>query len=122
MAEFSLPCATALLMTTTIACRKNARTPRMNNHPLALAIQQAMKFLLTVVCLFALRAVAIPAIGLPSGFPEVHLQKRMRGDEAIAGLGNKLPVVAAFYKKDEKELRELLRKDHSLWVDEHGRL
>ncbi len=52
----------------------------------------------------------------------ISLPARAHSTNAIAGLGNRLPEVAAFYNKTPNELRGLLQRDHSLWVDRDGRL
>lgn len=40
----------------------------------------------------------------------------------MTALGERLPALAAFYQVSPAELRQRLREDRMLWVDEHGRL
>ena len=57
------------------------------------------------------------------GFPAaIRMAAKARGEAAIASLGNRLPEVAAFYGKSPEQLRKILRKDDSLWVDPEGQL
>src|SRR5215203_2243951 len=65
---------------------------------------------------------AAPPEGLPAGFPEVQVPGKLHGEAAIAALGNHLPEIAAFYHTTGEELRNRLLREHSLWVDEYGRL
>ncbi len=65
---------------------------------------------------------AAPPEGLPAGFPEVQMPGKLRGEAAISALGNHLPEIAAFYRTTAEELRNRLLREHSLWVDEYGRL
>jgi hypothetical protein len=55
-------------------------------------------------------------------FPEVKLAKRLRGEEAIQALADKLPEVAAWYGKSAKEFARELRDDERAWLDADGRL
>lgn len=60
---------------------------------------------------------------LEPGFPAgIRIAENARGEAAIAALGARLPEVAAFYQKSPQQLREVFRKDSSLWVDEMGQL
>jgi len=54
--------------------------------------------------------------------PQLQLPQRTHGQAAIDALGKDLPRVAAFYRTTEKELKERLGRDKTLWVDEKGRL
>jgi Bacterial pre-peptidase C-terminal domain/Metallo-peptidase family M12B Reprolysin-like len=45
-----------------------------------------------------------------------------RGQRAIDLLGNRLPEVAAWYRKSPEQLRELLLKDSRMRIDRQGRL
>jgi len=58
----------------------------------------------------------------PDGFPDIQLPAKARGEAAIAGLGNQIGPVAAFYHITAQELAVRLRRDNALWVDQHGRL
>lgn len=89
------------------------------------------------LALLALSA-AVPAQAQPEGpaedasarihpakkaFPQMVLtQRKTRGEQAIAELGDRLPEVAAWYSKSPDELRSLLRRDRHLRVDHRGRL
>lgn len=112
---------------------KTWRIVIMNMSPVALrsavrslltcAIQSRLaRYFAAAVCLIAASAAGAPPEGLPPGFPEIELPATTRGEAAISALGNRLPAVAAFYRKSNQELRVLLREDRSLWVDQHGRL
>jgi autotransporter-associated beta strand protein len=52
----------------------------------------------------------------------IKLPAAARGEAAIAALGNKLPEVAAHYRKSTDELRALLRSDQCLHANTEGRL
>ncbi|MGC3958955.1 MAG: zinc-dependent metalloprotease family protein [Verrucomicrobiota bacterium] len=54
--------------------------------------------------------------------PELRVRGGVRGEEAIQALGNRLPEVAAHYRKTEDELRGMLHRDKSLRLDVQGRL
>ncbi|MEO7297304.1 MAG: autotransporter-associated beta strand repeat-containing protein [Verrucomicrobiota bacterium] len=76
-----------------------------------------------VVCLFfggQARAFSVERVS--PGFPDIQLPKKVRGEAAISSLGNRLGAIAARYGKTDLELKDLLRRDHSLWVDTRGRL
>ncbi|MEY4386581.1 MAG: hypothetical protein RLY20_1864 [Verrucomicrobiota bacterium] len=68
--------------------------------------------------------VASPALGqqpLKPAFPDgIHLVGEVRGEAAIAALGQRLPEVAAYYRKTPDELRALFRADHSLRANPQG--
>src|SRR6266446_6420608 len=70
----------------------------------------------------ALSASASPPGNTPLDFPDVQLPSKSRGEAAISALGTKLPAVAAFYHITASELQNRLRNEHSLWVDQYGRL
>jgi PKD repeat protein len=55
-------------------------------------------------------------------FPQVWLNKRMQGEDAIKGLGGKLPVVADWYGKSAADFARELRQDKRAWLDRDGRL
>lgn len=55
-------------------------------------------------------------------FPQIVLEKHLRGDEAVRGLGNKLPEVADWYGMTPKGLTEMLRHDRMARLDRGGRL
>lgn len=69
---------------------------------------------------------ALPAIADPPndpGFPAgIRIAENVRGEKAIAALGERLPEVAAFHGKSAQQLREIFRKDDSLWINTQGRL
>lgn len=74
-------------------------------------------------CLLLSANPARAQVTLPPGFPAgIQLPAKAHGDDAIAALGNRLPEVAAFYRKTPQELRALFKSDHSLWADTRGRL
>lgn len=55
-------------------------------------------------------------------FPTIALEKRMRGEEAIQSLKDRLPEVAAWYGMTALEFAKLLRQDRNAWLDERARL
>lgn len=55
-------------------------------------------------------------------FPLVTLDKHQSGDEAVRGLGGKLPEVAAWYGMTPKTFASMLRADRMAWLDRNGRL
>ncbi|MBL8473355.1 MAG: PKD domain-containing protein [Rhodocyclaceae bacterium] len=55
-------------------------------------------------------------------FPQLHLDRHARGDEAINALGNHLPAVADWYGMDAPSFRALLRADRHARLDRNGRL
>ena len=55
-------------------------------------------------------------------FPQVSLPTSAYGENAIAGLGGKLPDIAAWYGKSTAEFARLLREDSSVWIDRKGRV
>ena len=57
--------------------------------------------------------------GLPVG---IRLAENARGEAAVAALGERLPEVAAYHGKSARQLREIFRKDDSLWVNTEGQL
>ncbi len=85
------------------------------------AWKRLMSAALLSCVLSAISLEAAPA-DLPAGFPEVALKSKARGEVAISALGNKMAGIAAFHRMSEGELKRILRKDKSLWVDEKGRL
>ena len=56
--------------------------------------------------------------GFPAG---IRIAENARGEKAIAALGERLPEVAAFHGKSAQQLREIFRKDDSLWINTQGR-
>lgn len=54
--------------------------------------------------------------------PELRVRGGERGEAAIQALGNRLPEVAAHYRKSEAELRGMFRRDRSLELDPQGQL
>jgi len=60
---------------------------------------------------------------IDAGFPAgIRIVENARGEKAIATLGERLPEVAAFHGKSAQQLREIFRKDDSLWMNTQGRL
>ncbi len=55
-------------------------------------------------------------------YPEIALPEESQGQRAIDLLGTKLPDVAAWHNKTEEQLRALLLREKTLWVDRRGRL
>lgn len=62
-----------------------------------------------------------PAAG-SSPAPTEVLDRDMRGEEAIAALGDRLPEVAAWNDMDPASFRSALRTEPMLWVGRSGRL
>lgn len=54
--------------------------------------------------------------------PVLRVRGGEQGEAAIAALGQRLPEVAAHYRKSEEELRGLFRRDKSLRLDPQGSL
>lgn len=54
--------------------------------------------------------------------PALRVRGGEQGEEAIKALGDRLPEVAAHYRKSGEELRGLLRRDKSLRLNGEGRL
>jgi len=50
------------------------------------------------------------------------IPRPLRGEEALQALGARVRDVAEFHSMSESQLRNLFRRDKSLWVDPHGRL
>ncbi|MBN1569432.1 MAG: PKD domain-containing protein [Acidobacteria bacterium] len=55
-------------------------------------------------------------------FPELRIGHHVRGEDAVAAMGDRLPEIAAYYGKTTNELAKLLRNDRTLWVNPNGRL
>lgn len=55
-------------------------------------------------------------------FSRIQLPTISNGTEAIALLGAQLPAVAKWYGLSDEALRELLRKDQTVYIDRKGRL
>lgn len=55
-------------------------------------------------------------------FPAVSLGKARGGDDALRGLGGKLPEVAAWYGMSTQSFSAMLRTDRLAWLDKGGRL
>ena len=84
--------------------------------------RQRLLFAVLVLVLaqnFSAFAAELPLRQFPAG---INLAGRVHNTNVIAALGNRLPEVAAFYRKSPEELRALLQRDHSLWADRAGRL
>ncbi|HSI59283.1 MAG TPA: PPC domain-containing protein [Ideonella sp.] len=79
-----------------------------------------------LICATGTLAAAQQADPAPSGraaFPSIALQESgASGERAIALLGDRLPAVAAAYRKSPQALREMLLRDNSLKLDRTGRL
>ena len=71
-------------------------------------------------------AALLPALGQQAVRPEfpagIRLSADTRGEAAISALGNRLPEVAAHYRRTPEQLRALFRSDHSLHANTEGRL
>ena len=78
--------------------------------------------IISAICLAVGNSVEAQAPARLTNFPLIHLPRHVSGEEAIAALGDKLPDVAAFYRKTPEGLRDLLRRDKSLRLDQQGRL
>jgi PKD repeat protein len=55
-------------------------------------------------------------------FPQMVLGKRVRGEEAVQALKDRLPEVAAWYGMTPTEFARLLRHDRHAWLNRDGRL
>lgn len=55
-------------------------------------------------------------------FPNIQLQSKTKGLQAIQALGNHLPEVAAHYRMTPERLSEILQNDKDAWLDRNGRL
>jgi PKD repeat protein len=55
-------------------------------------------------------------------FPQVALEKRMRGEQAIQALKDRLPEVAAWYGMTPNQFAKMLRQDKHAWLDQGARL
>lgn len=55
-------------------------------------------------------------------FPMLQIGRHVRGEEAVAALGSRLPEIASWYGKTRDQLQRLLRHDRHLWVSRTGRL
>lgn len=85
---------------------------------------------LLLACCASLLGSMFPAITMAANaphpakkpFPQVALEKQLRGDEAVSGLGGKLPDVAAWYGLTPKAFSSMLRGDRMAWLDRNGRL
>ncbi|HEX5219931.1 MAG TPA: autotransporter-associated beta strand repeat-containing protein [Verrucomicrobiae bacterium] len=58
----------------------------------------------------------------PAPLADAPLAKRMRGEEALQALGNRVRDVAEFHRMSEEQLRRLFQRDKALWVNPQGRL
>jgi autotransporter-associated beta strand protein len=71
----------------------------------------------------ALLAAASADMQSEPGFPAgIRLPENARGEAALAALGDRLSDVAAYHGKSARQLREIFRKDDSLWVNTQGQL
>ncbi len=55
-------------------------------------------------------------------FPNIQLGKSVRGAEAIAALGGRLPEVAHWYGSTADDLRSAFQDQRDLWLDTGGRM
>lgn len=55
-------------------------------------------------------------------FPQVALEKRVRGEQAIQALKDRLPEVAAWYGMSTAQFARMLRQDPHAWLDQQARL
>jgi PKD domain len=77
---------------------------------------------LTILLMSSL-ASPVHAQGAKPAFPRIELaERKSHGQRAIDLLRDRLPEVAAFYRKSPDELRAMLLKDRTLKVDGRGRL
>lgn len=71
----------------------------------------------------ALLATASGDVPIEPGFPEgIRIPENARGEKAIAALAERLPEVADFHGKSAQQLREIFRKDDTLWINPRGEL
>ena len=82
-----------------------------------------MKSIGATVVFVALPATASGDVPIDPGFPAgIRIAENARGEKAIVALGERLQEVAAFHGKSAQQLREIFRKDDSLWINTQGRL
>jgi autotransporter-associated beta strand protein len=82
-----------------------------------------MRSIGATVVFVALFATARGEPPIDPGFPAgIRIAENARGEKAIAALGDRLPEVAAFHGKSARQLREIFRKDDSLWINTQGEL
>jgi PKD repeat protein len=55
-------------------------------------------------------------------FPQIALEKRMRGEQAVQALKDRLPEVAAWYGMSAAQFAKMLRQDKHAWLDQNARL
>lgn len=68
------------------------------------------------------RADQPPAHQAKKPFPGVVLPDRLRGEDAIRGVGAKLPELASWYGMSTDQFARTLRQDKQAWLDRNGRL
>lgn len=76
----------------------------------------------TTISVGLLAATDICTAAPTHSFPALKLAHSAHGEDAIRSLVDKLPAVAAFYRKSPEQLREMFRRDTSLNLDRSGRL
>ncbi|OYV05698.1 MAG: hypothetical protein CFE26_10220, partial [Verrucomicrobiales bacterium VVV1] len=80
----------------------------------------------TALAFAFLIAALLPALGQQAPRPEfpggIRLPKDAHGEAAISALGNRLPEVAAHYRRTPEQLRALFRCDDCLRANPEGRL
>ena len=83
----------------------------------------AMRSIVATVCFVGVLATARGDDPIVPGYPAgIRLPENARGENAIAALGDRLSDVAAFHGKSARQLREIFRKDDTLWVNTQGQL
>jgi hypothetical protein len=87
------------------------RTRRHPNH-----------IVLALLCMVMLSTLAAGPGAAGKAPPDVQPPPGVRGEAAIAHLGDRLPAVAAAYGNTAEELQRLFEQDLSLWLDATGHL
>ena len=83
----------------------------------------------TVFALLAALGLGMPAFAQAAPkepavkpFPEIALEKRVRGEQAVQALKDRLPEVAAWYGMSAAQFAKMLRQDKHAWLDQGARL
>jgi PKD repeat protein len=104
-----------------IGQRQNTRT--IEKPSCLKSVLHALIFSITVISLLSLgTASALSASKDKPEFPEISLPDKAQGEQAIQALADKLPEVAAWYGTTPQQFADMLRQDHTAWIDEEGRL
>lgn len=90
------------------------------------------RLMISALFVAAALAAGVPAQADPAGeqgvhrhwkpFPSIRLHKRMRGEEGIQALGDRLPEVAEWYGMTPQEFTRMMRRDRRAWLGQDGRL